>query len=1245
MTFLLEALVTFISVQVIAGSIVLDCPLGWETFSTWCYQFRYFPTRTYENADSACQINGATLLNIGDLNEHKFIVTHLKTVFPGPNQWFTDGVADPLFPGKFIWASSGKRIENTDQYWIDDTEKNKHGSKIVYTSKGEKVGWGLLSEFQSASYICKIVKSEAYRIVQLSRDFSFGSNVSDPNDIKKGPIIIIESPNLVILESYERPYLDCVATGNPTVKYEWYKIKENRIKTGRDVNEGATKLTIQTSTRYTMTNGRLTISNPNAKIDAGYYQCMAENKFGKVVGNPIQLSFGMLGEFSNVNPEAVHVKAYEFGMIVCSTISYRPAVTYQWVKGDGQNFIRTTKQQYMFISANGRLYFSEVSPDDRGNYRCLVTLAGTVESEMKTQQPPSRVSRFIPLIVEYAPPKVSWGPEIQNDFIAVYPSPPMLGRRVRLECFAQGSNSESNPMVYSWEKVDGFMADNVKFSDLSRVVTIEKASFQNEGVYRCIVKRGRSSRAEKEYTLQLSAKPYFVFPLKAQHIDVGSHLTWRCEARGRPEVTYSWYKNGQFINPKKDNVEIYRNSLIINSASADMHNGMYQCAATNSHGTTFSSAQLRVLNFKPTFWKSSSTSRNFIGSTGGNVSLICRPEGAPYPEISWSKDDQELRLSKGGDGTGKFQMLGNGNLFIQALSQNDAGNYRCIAKNSEGAASISIGLKVTSRLLITHKPVNTDVTVNETAFLSCRVSHDNFAELTEYWTFNGYYINIQHSSHFALAETYGEPEGLYIRNAQATHAGLYTCIAKTTVEKVSASAYLTVKGPPYRPSGVFALLNTITSTSLELIWSPANDGGSPVRYYIVEGSHTLDKTWNVLEDSIPLSKTQQLENGFRTTKVSNLIPDTLYSFRVRAINSYGVGEASLPSAGYKLFPSAPLRPPYNVGGGGGKVGQLLITWEKIPRAEQGASGFGYVVYWRLKEKKNGNWNVNILHKDVDRKYILVGENRFYTPYEVKVQPFNRLGSGPNSTISEVYSAEGMPIGVPTDVYVDTFNGTAVIVKWTEVSNIRPVMKGVVQGYQVNYFNREHINPSVYFQAYFGQMSEALLIGLDPNGYYWVTVQVFNTAGLGPISENFLGKTGSDPPILYPTEVNIYSHGPDSVRVTFRGIGYRNNEDPIQGYKVCHWKITEVMDYSKCLTLGVVSSGIITNLQRGFLYKLRVCAWTGAGDGRLSELSYFTLGGSVSFDPQQFEILATGSHVTGRLLCVIVCLFAFYNIKI
>lgn len=51
----------------------------------------------------------------------------------------------------------------------------------------------------------------------------------------------------------------------------------------------------------------------------------------------------------------------------------------------------------------------------------------------------------------------------------------------------------------------------------------------------------------------------------------------------------------------------------------------------------------------------------------------------------------------------------------------------------------------------------------------------------------------------------------------------------------------------------------------------------------------------------------------------------------------------------------------------------------------------------------------------------------------------------------------------------------------------------------------------------------------------------------------------------------------------------------------------MMDYSKCVQVGVVSSGVIPNLKKNVLYKLRVCGFTGAGDGKLSELTYFTLG--------------------------------------
>ena len=75
------------------------------------------------------------------------------------------------------------------------------------------------------------------------------------------------------------------------------------------------------------------------------------------------------------------------------------AVSYQWYKGD-EHFVRPDLHSYMFISRNGKLYFSVVSTNDAGNYRCIVQLSSNNGAAIGTNQPPSRISRPIPLVVE-----------------------------------------------------------------------------------------------------------------------------------------------------------------------------------------------------------------------------------------------------------------------------------------------------------------------------------------------------------------------------------------------------------------------------------------------------------------------------------------------------------------------------------------------------------------------------------------------------------------------------------------------------------------------------------------------------------------------------------------------------------------------------------------------------------------------------------------------------------------------------
>ncbi len=68
-----------------------------------------------------------------------------------------------------------------------------------------------------------------------------------------------------------------------------------------------------------------------------------------------------------------------------------------------------------------------------------------------------------------------------------------------------------------------------------------------------------------------------------------------------------------------------------------------------------------MLAFAPTFAKYPLEVKTYAAE-GGNVTLRCRPEGAPQPEFTWRKDGN--RVASGG----KYVVYDNGDLHIRQVS-------------------------------------------------------------------------------------------------------------------------------------------------------------------------------------------------------------------------------------------------------------------------------------------------------------------------------------------------------------------------------------------------------------------------------------------------------------------------------------------------------------------------------------------------------------------------------------------------
>ena len=188
--------------------------------------------------------------------------------------------------------------------------------------------------------------------------------------------------------------------------------------------------------------------------------------------------------------------------------------------------------------------------------------------------------------------------------------------------------------------------------------------------------------------------------------------------------------------------------------------------------------------------------------------------------------------------------------------------------------------------------------------------------------------------------------------------------------------------------------------------------------------------------------------GRQQAEVTNLTPWSSYEFSVTAVNILGIGAPSAPSPIYSTHEDKPYIAPRNVGGGGGKIGDLTITWDPLLPQEQHSPGIHYKVFWRLVTDPEWASDVKQNMKNPGVAVVNIPRNNYYTQYEVKVQAMNNVGEGPISQPVVVFSAEDMPQVAPQKPIAYPFNSTAFNVTWQPISLAREHIRGKLIGHRV-----------------------------------------------------------------------------------------------------------------------------------------------------------------------------------------------------
>ncbi|KAM5201838.1 neurofascin isoform 24-T24 [Hipposideros larvatus] len=502
---------------------------------------------------------------------------------------------------------------------------------------------------------------------------------------------------------------------------------------------------------------------------------------------------------------------------------------------------------------------------------CFLGLGGAIQIPMDLSQPPTITKQSV------------------KDHI-VDPRDNIL-----IECEAKGNPAPS----FHWTRNSRFFNvakdPRVSMRRRSGTLVIDFRSGgrpeEYEGEYQCFARNKFGTALSNRIRLQVSKSPLWpkesLDPVVVQE---GAPLTLQCNPPpGLPSPVIFWMSSSMepITQDKRvsqgHNGDLYFSNVMVQDMQTDyscnarfhfthtiqqknpftlkvLTNHPYNDSSLRNHPDMYSARG--VAERTPSFMYPQGTASSQMVLRGTDLLLECIASGVPTPDIAWYKKGGDLPSDKA-----KFENF-NKALRITNVSEEDSGEYFCLASNKMGSIRHTISVRVKAAPYWLDEPKNLILAPGEDGRLVCRASGN--PKPTVQWMVNG--EPLQSAPPNPNREVAGDT--IIFRDTQISSRAVYQCNTSNEHGYLLANAFVSVLDVPPRmlsPRNQLIRVILYNRTRLDCPFF-----GSPIptlRWFKNgQGSNLDGGNYHVYENgSLEIKMTRKEDQGIYTCVATNIL--------------------------------------------------------------------------------------------------------------------------------------------------------------------------------------------------------------------------------------------------------------------------------------------------------------------------------------------------------------------------------------